>query len=128
MNVNRHHPYGGGYDAQGGRRGGPPGGFGPDRSHRFPDRGGPSRGRGGFGRGRGGGGYGGYDAGVAPYDQGPPQGDLGGYNNYDAPPQDPYYQNGSYNAAVPDQYGSSTDPSTNYDQGYGNTYEGALGC
>lgn len=126
--MNRHHPYGGGYDG-GGRRGGPPGGFGPDRSHRYNDRGGsPSRGR-GFGRGRGGGAPygGGYGGGPAAYDQGPPQGDMG-YNGYDAgPPQDNYYtnnSNGSFSGGMPGQY-DSPDAASGYDQGYGN-YEGAL--
>ncbi|TCD65469.1 hypothetical protein EIP91_002587 [Steccherinum ochraceum] len=124
--MNRHHPYGGGYDG-GGRRGGPPGGFGPDRSHRFNDRGGPSRGR-GFGRGRGGPHYGGgYDNAPLPYEQGPPQGDMGGYNSYESgPPQDNYYQNqnGSFNGGMPAQYGSS-DMSGGYDQGYGNHEDGS---
>ncbi|THH29352.1 hypothetical protein EUX98_g4839 [Antrodiella citrinella] len=127
--MNRHHPYGGGYDG-GGRRGGPPGGFGPDRSHRFNDRGGPSRGR-GFGRGRGGqhqynGGGAGYDNGPVAYDQGPPQGDMGGYNGYESgPQQDNYYQsqNGNFSGGMPNY--SSSDAAGGYDQGYG-TYEGAL--
>ncbi|KAI0800785.1 hypothetical protein C8Q74DRAFT_1238731, partial [Fomes fomentarius] len=116
--MNRHHPYGAApYD--GPRRGGPPVNYGPgpDRSHRF-DRGGAPRGR-GFGRGRGGGGgQGSYGYGnAAPYDQGPPQGDVGGYNNYQsAPPQGHYYQNGNYNAPYPGQY---SDPSSGYDQDYG---------
>ncbi|KAI0756521.1 hypothetical protein C8Q80DRAFT_1129098 [Daedaleopsis nitida] len=116
--MNRHHPYGGApYDAPP-RRGGPPGNFGPgpDRSHRF-DRGGVPRGR-GFGRGRGGGqaSYGGYGN-AGPYDQGPPQGDMGGYNDYESsPPPGQYYQNGNYNAPGPGQY---PDPSGGYYQGYG---------
>ena len=106
--MNRHHPYGG-YD--GPRRGGPPGGFGPDRSHRFADRGGPF------------GGYGG--GGAAAYDQGPPQGDMTGYSSYESgPAQDPYYQNGSFNTGLPEQYGTP-DSANGYNQGYGN-YEGAL--
>lgn len=130
---NRHHPYAGGYEHN--RRGGPAqGGFGPDRPHRYSERGGPARGRGGYrGGARGGGGApsyggGGYDGNLA-YDQGPPQGDIGGYNSYDsapAAPQDPYYQNGSYNAGIPAQYGSATDASGSYDQNYGNYNEGAL--
>ncbi|KAI0361092.1 hypothetical protein OH77DRAFT_1492225 [Trametes cingulata] len=116
--MNRHHPYGGPYD--GPRRGGPPGNYGPgpDRSHRY-DRGGASRGR-GFGRGRGGGqgSYGGYGT-AAPYDQGPPQGDMGGYNNYQSgPPQDPYYQNGNFAAPGPGQYNGS-DNAGGFDQSFG---------
>ncbi|KAI0778670.1 hypothetical protein BD413DRAFT_114435 [Trametes elegans] len=120
--MNRHHPYGGSYD--GPRRGGHAGNFGPgpDRSHRY-DRGGAPRGR-GFGRGRGGGGggyqgsYGGYNN-SAPYNQGPPQGDMGGYNNYQSgPPQDQYYQNGNYAAPAPGQY-DAPDFSGGYDQSYG---------
>ena len=92
--MNRHHPYGGGYDGHA-RRGGPPGG--PDRSNRFSgDRGG-QRGRGGY-RGRGGGSghqtsnYPSYNEPAPnPYDQGPMQGDYNGYSG--PPPQDPYYQN-----------------------------------
>lgn len=119
--MNRHHPYAGSYD--GPRRGGPPGPFGPgpDRAHRF-DRGGPFRGRGGFGRGRGGSYGGGFDGGVGAYDQGPPQGDMGGHNNYDAPSQDSFYQNGSYNSTG--QYGATTDSSGGFNN-YG-SYEGAL--
>ncbi|KAI0639891.1 hypothetical protein C8Q77DRAFT_1083485 [Trametes polyzona] len=122
--MNRHHPYGGGYD--GPRRGGPPGNFGPgpDRSHRY-DRGGGPRGR-GFGRGRGGshGSYGGYGN-AAQYDQGPPQGQMGGYNNYQTmPPQDPFYQNGNYSAPGPGQY-NAPDPNGSFDQGYG--YEDGAG-
>ena len=124
--MNRHHPYaGGGYDGPPNRRGGPPGGFGPDRTHRFSDRGGPSRGRGGFRGGRGGGGgpYGGYDSGVAAYDQGPPQGDTGGYNSYESsPPQDSFYS-GNFNGRMQGQYGPPPDGG-DYDEGYGN-YEGA---
>ncbi|KAL4252486.1 hypothetical protein ABKN59_002711 [Abortiporus biennis] len=117
--MNRHHPYGGGYDGPGNRRGGPPGGFGPDRSHRFPERGGPSRGRGGFGRGRGGGYGAGYD-GLTAYDQGPPQGDVGSYG-YE--PQDNFYQNGSFNGGIPSQYGSETSGAY---EGYG-SYEDDAG-
>ncbi|CAL1694305.1 unnamed protein product [Somion occarium] len=122
--MNRHHPYGGGYDHS--RRGGPgQGGFGPDRSHRFSDRGGPSRGRGGYRGGRGGTpSYGGYDGSLA-YDQGPPQGDMGGYTSYDSGAQDTYYQNGSYNAGMPGQYGSTTDASGAYDQNYGSYEDGS---
>lgn len=127
--MNRHHPYAGSYDSPTTRRGGPPGPFGPDRSHRFSDRGGPPRGR-GFGRGRGGGAssYGSYDTNFGAYDQGPPQGDMGGYNNYDAgPTQDSFYQNGNgnFNATVPGQYGASPDSPSRFSQGYG-TFEGAL--
>ncbi|KAI0375490.1 hypothetical protein BV20DRAFT_960662 [Pilatotrama ljubarskyi] len=116
--MNRHHPYGGPYD--GPRRGGPPGNYGPgpDRSHRY-DRGGAPRGR-GSGRGRGGGqgSYGGYGN-TAPYDQGSPQGDMGGYDNYQSgPPQDPYYQNGSYAAPGPGQYNAS-DAGGGFDQSFG---------
>ncbi|KAI0830801.1 hypothetical protein BC628DRAFT_1486999 [Trametes gibbosa] len=115
--MNRHHPYGGPYD--GPRRGGPPGGYGPgpDRSHRF-ERGGGPRGR-GFGRGRGGGhsSYGGYGN-AAQHDQGPPQGPIGGYNNYQSmPPQDPFYQNGNYAAPGPGQY-NAPDPNGSFDQDY----------
>ncbi|KAG6911367.1 hypothetical protein DXG01_001038 [Tephrocybe rancida] len=98
--MNRHHPYGGGFEPA--RRGGSPNGPGPDRSHRYPERGGPPmRGR-GFGRGRGS--YGSFDGNISqhdPYDQGQPQGDIGPYSNYEAPaPQNPYYQN-NYGAAPP---------------------------
>ncbi|KZT08605.1 uncharacterized protein LAESUDRAFT_44908 [Laetiporus sulphureus 93-53] len=128
--MNRHHPYGAPYENQLPRRGGPPNGFGPDRTHRFSDRGGGPRGR-GFGRGRGGGGggrggssaYGGYDSNVGPYDQGPPQGDMGGYNNYESgpPAQDQFYQNGNFNTAVPGQYGPPADTSGRFGgQSYGN--------
>ncbi|KAH9837320.1 uncharacterized protein C8Q71DRAFT_595977 [Rhodofomes roseus] len=121
--MNRYNPYQNPYESPQPRRGGPPNGFGPDRSHRV-DSGGPPRGRGfGRGRGRGGGGhhgsqYGGsHDGSYASYDQGPPQGDMGGYNNsFDsAPGQDSFYQNGNFDASGPGQYG----------QGY-NNYEGAL--
>lgn len=121
--MNRYNPYQNPYESPSpqSRRGGPPNGFGPDRSHRF-DSGGPPRGR-GFGRGRGrGGGHGGqygggHDGGYAQYDQGPPQGDMSGFNvSYEsAPGQDPFYQNGNFNANGPGQY----------NQGYGG-YEGAL--
>ena len=126
--MNRHHPYsGGGYDGPPHRRGGPPGGFGPDRNHRFSDRGGPSRGRGGFRGGRGGGGpgaYGAYDGGVPTYDQGPPQGDVGGYTGYEpGPPQERYY-NSSFNGGMQGQYGPPPDVG-GFDEGFGN-YEGAL--
>ncbi|KAF9786734.1 hypothetical protein BJ322DRAFT_1099219 [Thelephora terrestris] len=102
--MNRHHPYGGGYENPG-RRGGPPGG-GPERAHRFNgDRGGP-RGRGGY-RGRGGGPshqpptYPSYnDPGPTPYDQGHMQADYNGYGGPPPPPpQDPYYQ--TYPPAAP---------------------------
>ncbi|KAG6901867.1 hypothetical protein C0995_007093 [Termitomyces sp. Mi166 len=92
--MNRHHPYGGGYDSQSARRGGSPSGPGPDRSHRYSDRGGPGmRGR-GFGRGRGG--YGSYDGNMSQHDPySSSQGDMGSYSNYDAPaaPQNYSYQN-----------------------------------
>lgn len=124
--MNRHHPYGGGYDGPPNRRGGPGGAFGPglDRHHRFSERGGPSRGRGGFrgGRGGGGGSYGAYES----YDQGPPQGDMGGYNSYESgPPQEPFYGNGSFDAGM-GQYGQQQQSdSGDFDEGFGN-YEGAL--
>ncbi|CCM06265.1 uncharacterized protein FIBRA_08515 [Fibroporia radiculosa] len=133
--MNRHHPYGGPYTSPP-RRGGPPGGFGPDRSHRFSDRGGPPRGRGHGRGGRGAGGnagagagapqggstYGGYEGNFGGFDQGPPQGDMGGYNNYEsAPGQDPFYQNGSFDSTpAPGEYGSSADSSGRFNQGYGN--------
>ncbi|KAI0652352.1 hypothetical protein C8Q79DRAFT_92821 [Trametes meyenii] len=127
--MNRHHPYGG-YD--GPRRGGPGGGYGPgpDRSHHY-DRGGAPRGR-GFGRGRSRGGgqgsYGSYGGGydnAAPYNQGPPQGDMGGYNNYQSgPPQDQYYQNGNYGTPGPGQY-TAPEPSGGYDQSF--DYEDGAG-
>lgn len=118
--MNRHHPYGGSYDNP--RRGGPVTTFGPgpDRAHRF-DRGG-FRGRGGFGRGRGGSYSNGFEGSVGAYDQGPPQGDMGGYNNYDAPSQDNFYQNGSYSSAG--QYGAATESAGGFSN-YGD-YEGAL--
>ncbi|PCH34107.1 hypothetical protein WOLCODRAFT_135505 [Wolfiporia cocos MD-104 SS10] len=119
--MNRHHPYGGSFENVQSRRGGPPNGFGPDRAHRFPDRGGPPRGRGGFSRGRGGGSgpYGGFEGNVTSYDQGPPQGEMGGYNGYDAAPtQDPFYQNGNYTANLPGQFNSAPD-AARYNQGYG---------
>lgn len=122
--MNRYNPYQNPYQSPQPRRGGgPPNGFGPDRSHRF-DSGGPPRGRGfGRGRGRGGGhgsqynGSGDHDGGYAQYDQGSSQGDMGGFNSsYEsAPGQDSFYQNGNYNASGPGQY----------NQDYGG-YEGAL--
>lgn len=126
--MNRHHPYGGSFENPSPRRGGPPNGFGPDRSHRFDNRGGAPRGRGGYGRGRGsgggsgggGGGYGNYEASAGSFDQGPPQADMGGYNNYDsAPTQEAFYQNGNFSASVSGQYGSPTDPTSRLNQGYG---------
>ncbi|KAF5384968.1 hypothetical protein D9615_001162 [Tricholomella constricta] len=95
--MNRHHPYGGGFESATARRGGSPSGPGPDRSHRYPERGGPpTRGR-GFGRGRGGS-YGSFDGNMSqhdPYDQGHSQGDMPPYSNYEgqAPTQNSYYQN-----------------------------------
>jgi hypothetical protein len=134
--MNRHHPYGGGYESPSApRRGGPPTGPGPDR-HRFSqDRGGgPGRGR-GFGRGRGGAGYGNYDANAnySSYDQGIPQGDQSSYSydNGPAQTQTPFYQAPSYSAtsAPLTQYGISAPSDAfsqgNQDQGYGN-FEGAL--
>lgn len=124
--MNRHHPYGrGGFDG-GPRRGGQQGSFGPDRNHNFSDRGGgPSRGRGGWRGGRGGGGggsYGGY-GGPGGYGNGP-QGEPAGYNNYEpGPPQEPFYQNGTYGSGVP-EYGGP-ESSGSYGQEYGD-YEGAL--
>jgi hypothetical protein len=125
--MNRHHPYGGGYESPSIRRGGSPSGPGPDRSHRFPDRGGgPTRGR-GFGRGRGG--YGNFDGSMShgAYDQGPPQGDNGAYSNYEATgatPQDPFYQNSGYGGGPSAQF-PPAPPSAGFNQGFG-TFEGAL--
>lgn len=131
--MNRHHPYGGGgYENPPNRRGGSPGGPGPER-HRFPphDRGGPPRGRGGYGRGRGGGSnaYAGYDGGgPSPYDQGPPDGDMG-YNSYaSAPPPETFYQNGYGGALIPPvpaPYAAVPDHSGGYEQEYP-SYEGTL--
>lgn len=123
--MNRYNPYQNPYESPQSRRGGgPPNGFGPDRSHRF-DSGGPPRGR-GFGRGRGRGSShgsqysGGHDGGYAQYDQGSSQGDMGGYNSsYEsAPGQDSYYQNGNFNA-------NNANGPGQYSQDYGG-YEGAL--
>lgn len=126
--MNRHHPYGSGnYEGPPYRRGGSSGGPGPDRSHHH--RGG-SRGR-GFGRGRGGYHHGGYDNGHtnSTYDQASHQSDIGPYNNYDAPSQDSFYQNGtgSYGGGGPSTPTQFNAPavSDGYNQGYGN-YEGAL--
>ncbi|KAK7063868.1 hypothetical protein R3P38DRAFT_2820891 [Favolaschia claudopus] len=120
--MNRHHPYGGGGGSFEMRRGGPPGGPGPDRPQRFTAY--NNRGR-GFSRGRGGGGYGGnapYDGNMSnggAYDQGPPsEPSMAPYNNYDAPSQDSYYQN-NYGAGAGPQYPGSPSQS-GYDQGYGN--------
>ncbi|KAI0050627.1 hypothetical protein FA95DRAFT_1486941 [Auriscalpium vulgare] len=128
--MSRHHPYGP-YDNAGPRRGGggSPAGPGPDRSYRSHD-GGPPRGRGfGRGRGRGGSSFGGgqghgheASAPYGAYDQGPPQGDMGGYNNYGAgstSQDDSYYQNGNYGGSASSQYGAS-EPSGGYNQSYGN--------
>ncbi|KAJ7841814.1 hypothetical protein B0H14DRAFT_3869072, partial [Mycena olivaceomarginata] len=72
--MNRHHPYGGEM-----RRGGPPAGPGPDRPQRHSAHNIDNCGRGGFSRG------------------GPPaERSMAPYNNYEAPPQDPYYQNDNY--------------------------------
>ncbi|KAH9929719.1 uncharacterized protein B0H18DRAFT_995881 [Fomitopsis serialis] len=123
--MNRYNPYQTPHESPQSRRGGPPNGFGPDRSHRF-DSGAPPRGR-GFGRGRGrgrgdwhghsGGQYGGsHDGGFTSYDQGPPQGgDMGSFNSsYDSTSgQDTFYQNGNFDASGPGQYG----------QGYGDNFE-----
>jgi hypothetical protein len=50
---------------------------------------------------------------------------MTGYNSYESgPAQDPYYQNGSFNAGIPEQYGPP-DSANGFNQGYGN-YEGAL--
>lgn len=123
--MNRHHPYGAGnYEGASYRRGGSSGGPGPDRS--YPHRGGP-RGR-GYGRGRGGGyHHTGYDSShtTNTYDQAPPQSDANPYNNYDAPLQDAFYQNGtgSYGGGPPSQF-SAPDPSDGYIQGYGNYEDG----
>jgi len=60
-----------------------------------------------------------------PYEQGPPQGDVAAYSNYDAaPPQDPFYQNGTYAGGPSTQFGG-LPASDNFSMGYGN-YEGAL--
>ncbi|KAF8204306.1 hypothetical protein K438DRAFT_1580266 [Mycena galopus ATCC 62051] len=121
--MNRHHPYGGGGGSFEMRRGGPPAGPGPDRPQRFSAH--NNRGRGGFGRGRGGG-YGGnasFDGSMSngAYDQGPPADpSMAPYNNYEAPPQDPYYQNNNYGAGPQSQYPVNPPPSAGYEQGYGN--------
>jgi len=120
--MNRHHPYGGGFESSGPRRGfsGP----GPDRSHRHQDRGGgPTRGR-GFGRGRGN--YSNYDGNLshASYGQGPSQSNMGAYNEYNAQatPQEAYYAN-NYGAPAPIQFPQG--PANGYSQGYAK-FEGAL--
>ncbi|KAJ7826093.1 hypothetical protein B0H14DRAFT_3110689 [Mycena olivaceomarginata] len=80
--MNRHHPYGGEM-----RRGGPPAGPGPDRPRRHSAHNIDNCGRGGFSRG----------ATALTYDQGPPaERSMAPYNNYEAPPQDPHYQNNNY--------------------------------
>jgi hypothetical protein len=135
--MNRHHPYGGGYDGPSPRRGGSPIGPGPDRSHRFAHErgGGANRGR-GFGRGRGGGGgggggggYGNFDTNYTGYDQGIPQGDNGAFNYDNNLSQDSYYQNGNYPSGAPahGQYGTPgpSDAFNQGNQGFGN-FEGAL--
>ncbi|KAL4070508.1 hypothetical protein J3A83DRAFT_4243754 [Scleroderma citrinum] len=123
--MNRHHPYGSAnYDASPYRRGGSSGGPGPDRSHHH--RGGP-RGR-GFGRGRGGYHHGGYDNSHTnnTYDQTSHQSDVGPYNNYDAPSQDSFYQNGtgSYGGVGPSTQFNPPTMSDGYNQGYGNYEDG----
>jgi hypothetical protein len=56
------------------------------------------------------------------FEQAPSQGDMGAYDNYGvAPPQDPFYQNGSYPGGPSAQYGGLPD---SYSSGYGG-YEGA---
>ncbi|EGO31131.1 hypothetical protein SERLADRAFT_444710, partial [Serpula lacrymans var. lacrymans S7.9] len=120
--MNRHHPYGG-FETSA-RRGGSPGGPGPDRTYHH--RGAP-RGR-GFGRGRGGG-YNAFDANAAqsssPYDQAPPQSDIGIYNNYDSGSQEqPFYQNGNAGyGGGPSQY-TAPPASDGYNQAYGNFEDG----
>ncbi|CAK5280369.1 unnamed protein product [Mycena citricolor] len=121
--MNRHHPYGGGYDNNNSRRGGGPVGAGPERTPRFAGRG-RGRGRGGGGGGGGydhhsnnmsnGGGGGGY---------GPPPSDLsmgGPYMNYGGPPQDAYYQNTGYSQGPPQYAGQNQQ-----NQGYRNYNEGS---
>ena len=122
--MNRHHPYGAGAYDGGHRRGGPPGGPGPDRSYNH--RGGTPRGR-GFGRGRGSF-HGGYDNGPpSSYDQSQHQADVSPFNSYDAGTQDHFYQNGSasYTATTPSTQYTIQSTSDGYIQGYGNV-EGAL--
>ncbi|KAJ8503597.1 hypothetical protein ONZ45_g10731 [Pleurotus djamor] len=111
--MNRHHPYGGGYDGPPNRRGGHPGG--PDRPHRWQDRGGGNhRGRGNRGRGDGN-----YGSGHNYYD--------GNYNNaYDQPPpQGDIYSSGSQeNTFYQNDYGNGSSSSysngpNNYNQGFG---------
>ena len=121
--MNRHHPYGGGAYDGGHRRGGIPGGPGPERSYH---RGGTPRGR-GFGRGRGSF-HSGYDsAPSSPYDQSQHQADVSPYNSYDTGTQDQFYQNGSgsYAGATPSTQYTTQSTSDGYTQGYGNA-EGAL--
>lgn len=123
--MNRHHPYGGGAYDGGHRRGGTPGGPGPDRSYNH--RGGAPRGR-GFGRGRGSF-HSGYDSGPSSsYDQSQHQADVSPYNSYDTGIQDHFYQNGSgsYAGATPSTQYTAQSTSDGYAQGYGN-FEGALG-
>ena len=120
--MNRHHPYGGSFDAP--RRG--MSGPGPDRSHpRFSyDRGGSPRGR---GRGRGGHGppnhFGSGSAGngygqSASYESSTPE----SYSQWNGGSQDYYGQNTNYGESYPPY----DDGSGSYnDQGYG-SYEGAL--
>ncbi|KAJ7597346.1 hypothetical protein C8J56DRAFT_919800 [Mycena floridula] len=121
--MNRHHPY----DNSGQNRRGGSGGPGPDRYNRYQDRGGGGgpRGRGGGARGRGG--YSGYDSNnnagnYGGYNQGPPDGEMsGGYNNYEGPPQEVYYQqNQPYNPPGP-RY--SPGPAGGFNQGYSKSYE-----
>jgi hypothetical protein len=110
--MNRHHPYGG-YENH--HRGGGPG---SERPHRGGRGRGYGRGRGGYGgggsNGGGGGGSGNYDMSYGAYDQGPSSDDMAAYSNYDAAPQNSYYQNWGGGP----QYGG-------YNQGYGKS-EGAL--
>ncbi|KIL71617.1 hypothetical protein M378DRAFT_182993 [Amanita muscaria Koide BX008] len=121
--MNRHHPYGGGFEGPGPRRGGFSG-PGPDRSNRYQDRGsGHIRGR-GFGRGRGN--YPSYDGNMshhATYDQGVSQNNIGAYNEYDsqAATQEPYYGH-NYGAATAAQFTQGL--SNGYNQGYGKFEDG----
>ncbi|KDR85611.1 hypothetical protein GALMADRAFT_218705 [Galerina marginata CBS 339.88] len=124
--MNRHHPYGTGFDHSPARRGNNSPGPAADRGHRYLERGGPpSRGRGGFSRGRGG--YGSFDnlSNHNAYDQGPTQGDYGGYNNYDAPAANTqsYYQTNSYPDSTPTHFPPSSPP-TGYAQAYSKFEDG----
>lgn len=126
--MNRHHPYGAAAYDGGHRRGGTPGGPGPDRS--YNQRGGTPRGR-GFGRGRGSF-HSGYDngpSGSGSYDQSQSQHqvEVSPYNSYDTGSQDNFYQNGSgsYAGSTPSAQYTTQSASDGYTQGYGNL-EGAL--